>query len=397
MEKRDIMKHKNSIFYGIVCLGAAAACFYGADGISFSFLGLFDIKMKTVGIVFLIFGGLQLASGIFTDGDIAELIGNIIAFPLELLAWALEHWVITLLIVGAIIVFSNSKSDNKHDNSDGPVQELYSTEVTTTPTETAWVPPVTTEPVQTVPAQPYPGMHRNVGLCKNLTRDAQLLLVFVNDSTSSWTQQEMDWFVRDLVEPALAYIEYHAGQYGYMIDLETCVYPDEAGNIKTMNYHGTISDYDSKNLATDLVVRASETYGFTTANDMVKNLQDYAGTDQIAVVFCLDKPGRSYAQWHDTIDAYVEYAVVFSSWEGTVSRAGMVAHEVMHLFGADDLYAYDGKWVNRNALTESWYPQELLHQVQWNLYDNVISPYTAYAVGWLDTMPPQFECPEWWS
>ena len=389
------MEKDNHLFYGLGGLILGLICVTKLKNDVFDIVGLFDVTGKSVGILLLVIGGWNL----LISEDFANLLGEILALPFRLLGWALEHW---YLVLAAVLLFNWFG-----DKEEAPAKENIHMESATeqpvwtepAPAETEWVPPATTVPPQPERVvQPYAGMHRNAGLCKNLTRDAEVLLVFVNDSGSTWTDWEIQNFVGNMVEPGLAYIENQAAGYGYSITLEDCVYPDEAGNTKVMQYDGTVTGWRSDaGLNKDLLTSAAQTYGFASTDDMIKNVQDYAGTDQVAVVFCLDKAGRSYAQWHDTVDYFVEYAVVFTSQDGVQNRAGVFSHEVMHLFGADDMYSEGTERVNRAALVQKWHPRELFYRYTWNLQDNIICPYNAYAVGWMDYLPAEYNCAEWWS
>lgn len=389
------MKDENRLFYGIGASALAVLCLTWMKEDSFTFLGMFTVSCRTLGIILAIIGGWNL----LTSDGFGDFVGEVLAFPLRVLGWLVEYWYLAVLIVALVFWLKPDKEEPPETTEFTFPRQTYLQEtepVYTVPPVTATI-PVATTPTEPPVIQPYPGMHRNAGTCKNLTRNAQVLLVFVNDSASNWSQQEIQTFMTDLVYPGLDYIEYQAGKYGYNIVLETCWYPDDAGNARILYYDGTVADWDSAEPTMDLVNRARELYGFDSNLAMVENVNSYGGVDQTAVVFCLDKPGRSYANWHDTDNSYVEQAVVFTSMNGTRSRSDLIAHEVMHLFGADDLYANGGERENRAKLAGQWHPAELFYQGRWNIYENTICAYNAYAVGWLDTLPAEYDIPEWWS
>ena len=219
------------------------------------------------------------------------------------------------------------------------------------PTETQ--PPPTEATPQTVWAhEQYEGEHRNVGLCKNLTRNAMALLIFMNDSSSSWTQQEIQSYIGSDIDPGLGYIEYHAAQYGYPISFDKCVYSHENGDTNVVQYSGNVRDYDSDTLCDDLVDQAAAWYGFGSKEEMIRNVQDYAGTDQVALIFCLDKDGRSYSTWNTEENGFVEHSVIFTYQDGVRRSGDIVPHEIMHLFGVEDMYSDPGKRVNRAAMAQ---------------------------------------------
>lgn len=384
----------NGLFYGIFITVIGILCLTWMKEDSFRFLGMFTVQCKTLGIILLVIGGWKLLSN---DG-FGNLVGEILALPFRLLGWMLEYWYVTAAIV-ALVFWLRPEYEE-------PVKEEFHFAAATEQTASAQMVSGETEGIIVTPTlppakvyihQPYAGMSREAGICRNLRGDAMLLLVFVNDSSSTWTPKEIQNFIGNVVDPGLDFIVYRASEYGYGISVEKCVYQDDNGDTRVMQYNDTVYDLDAQYSTTDLAERAAETYGFASVTDMIENVRAYAGTDQVGIVFCMDKAGRSYAHRHDSDPDYVEYAMLFSSWKGHKTRAAEVAHEVMHLFGADDMYAEGDVRVNRAALAKKLHPRELYYEYQWNLYDNVVSPYTAYAVGWLDSLPAEYNVPEWWS
>ena len=390
----------NNLFYGIIFVVAGILFRIWMKEDSFTFWGLFTVECRTLGIPLLVIGGWLL----LTSNGFGNLVGEILALPFRLLGWALEHWYLVVLAVALFWYFGDRETEKE-----APRQEQSSVSVEVpmwtveAPAETVpvWIPettvPVATAPPVTDPVKEYPNDHRDVGLCKELTRNAEALLVFVNDSASNWTQQEIQNFMGNMVNPGLDFIERNASAWGYNITFESCYYEDGTGNVGILQYPGTVTDWDSETQVNDLVPLAAQNHGFATAEDMIKNVQDYAGTDQVAIVFVLDKDGRSYARWNTSNDSFVEHAVIYTSWDGKQERPYVIAHEVMHLFGAEDLYEDRGERVNRAAYVKRHYPRELFYLGQWNVNDNIICDFTAYTVGWLNYLPAEFNTQEWWS
>ena len=69
------------------------------------------------------------------------------------------------------------------------------------------------------------------------------------------------------------------------------------------------------------------------------------------------------------------------------------AHEIMHLFGAHDLYEEAEFTSEVTSYVKQTYPMEIMYRVtdeQGNSYDekiiNTISPITAYHLGWIDEL-----------
>ncbi len=124
--------------------------------------------------------------------------------------------------------------------------------------------------------------------------------------------------------------------------------------------------------------------GFPDSRAFVKSFRDRYGVRNVAILLHVDFKGRSFARRHfcppgKSCPPYpdsMEYAICYRDTERPVDPAGVspYIHEMFHLFGADDLYAVAG--------AEDYYPDDLMHE--WRLYpeEYVVSPLTAYAVGW---------------
>lgn len=375
---------KNGSLFPGVCLTALGIfCLIFMKEDVYRILGLFEMSGKTLGIISLVIGGWELLK----NDDFGKLLGEILALPFRLLGWLLKHWYVAVAVI--LLLFWLKPGETAE-----PEKALVHFG-----TEQEQTAPAETDPTEET-QQGHKATRRNGGVCKNLTQDAKVLLVFVNDNESSWTRNEINRFISDLVDPALEYIEYHAGQYGYSISLEDCSYYDNAGNIRALQFDGTISDGNDplvSILIPDMLRLVRETYGFSNDTEIVEDVRAYSGTEQVAVVFCLDKPGRSFSNAQGTGTETVESSMLYTSYKGADSRASVFAHELMHLFGAEDMYGEDGKRENRYAMAKAMHPNELFCGEQWNLYDNTISSFTAYAVGWLDTLPAEYDVPEWWS
>ena len=134
---------------------------------------------------------------------------------------------------------------------------------------------------------------------------------------------------------------------------------------------------------------------------MHDNLTEFAGTDQIAYVVMVDKGGRSYSLPYQgrnrsvSTDYQLEYAVIFSGFTDTSrdSASDTIAHELLHLFGAEDFY-YPA---SRETLAEEYYPTDIMLCAMPDLPYFTLGAYTAYTLGWTDTVAEVCAEPGWWG
>ena len=118
----------------------------------------------------------------------------------------------------------------------------------------------------------------------------------------------------------------------------------------------------------------------TEAVDNYKHYKKYAvNYDHLAVVYAVDKTGRSFCSYRGTLGKSTANAVIwFKDYDE--HRAGTLAHELFHTFGADDLYYEEGivpKEVEENFKTL------LGNSIMITSQDSAeLDPINAWLIGW---------------
>ena len=158
---------------------------------------------------------------------------------------------------------------------------------------------------------------------------------------------------------------------------------------KTVDF--TISD-DS-----DFMDALDEAFAQWTEEDLSyeRLLQEY-GADGIATCMFVNAPGRSYAIVYDGEDNVMESLVMFArNDKGTEEEPAVYAHEILHVFGAHDLY--NGEEYSREVTDyiAASYPDEIMRSVAGEgKISEQISRITAYHLGWIDEIPETESFPE---
>lgn len=100
--------------------------------------------------------------------------------------------------------------------------------------------------------------------------------------------------------------------------------------------------------------------------------------NEIAVVFAINRASRAYAlPERQNVYRDSEYCVTFRSYELALQRPHIViAHEILHLFGAADLYTPQ----NVAALAKIYFPQSIMDDGE------TMDEITRYAIGWTDDL-----------
>lgn len=206
-----------------------------------------------------------------------------------------------------------------------------------------------------------------------------LYSLFVDTPRSTWNHEEKEATLRNLNMAAL-YIEETAQEYGRETELVCDWKVNE-------NLTGeAVVDFeiaDDKDFLDQLDEKISV---------WVENLVDYEGLTEeydaegIALLVFVNNPGTSYAIVYDGTDNPKESVVFFAK-----EPPAVYAHEILHLFGAHDLYQ-DAEYSKEiTDYLQETYPTEIMRTVtgrEGEIFEetivNTVSPVTAYHLGWID-------------
>lgn len=240
----------------------------------------------------------------------------------------------------------------------------------------------------------------NTGTCRDLSQDAAIVVLFASDDESSWDQDSMSYVCRE-VEAAAKFIRDVAATYGYELELPVYYYADNAN--RRIHYSGVIMTGGEK---LDALESIAKNWGFADKWDMHETLQDHLEMEQLAYIVVHNKAGYCFAQSDSHMSglsdwSQPEYCVLSMSYaNGWVNQAESYVHELLHLFGAQDLYRKDvnGSVFNadRDALAMRLCPGEVMLCNVWDIRKAEISGFTAYCVGLIDFLPSNYDCDAWW-
>ena len=90
-------------------------------------------------------------------------------------------------------------------------------------------------------------------------------------------------------------------------------------------------------------------------------------------------------------DYYKESVVIYAGDSSDTSLPATIAHEMLHPFGADDLYFPYDTDTARAELAKEYFPDDIMLRVDPLLSTLTIGAYTAYKVGWTDSLDPKYE------
>ncbi len=228
-----------------------------------------------------------------------------------------------------------------------------------------------------------------------LTGRSVIVSIYIDDKNSKWTKAAKSRAARKL-NLAGAYIRKQAKKYGKKVDLVTDInqYPDIC-----YSYTSGMKITDSNRKQYQLYKDMKK---FIDQNIDLTALREKYETDSIGFVFHLNKEGVSSTVVHymeDKTKYFYECSTLFSKCDGKPEGASTYAHEMLHMFGARDLYEVsyiDGVTASLVLHTASKYPTEIMlttytrkgKQLPYRI-TNQISRVTAYFLGWKKKIPEE--------
>ena len=185
-----------------------------------------------------------------------------------------------------------------------------------------------------------------------------------------------------LIEESQHWIEKQAAQYGKKL---TFVNGTNGLFNETIHTRAPL-DYDNPDYNG---IDSNNYLGLTREHynvDDLLSLKESEGCDKAALLLMVDSAGRSYCEWNGANEEFMGTAVIYAD----NNLEGVIAHEILHLFSADDLYApYQSD--ENVAFIKEHYPNEVMYNDQVPIDNLIVSPYTAWKVGWTNKKEDWFD------
>lgn len=234
-------------------------------------------------------------------------------------------------------------------------------------------------------AAPEPGELGNprssykLGSAKSLEGKNLIYSLFVDTPDAEWTDRDKKKALKNL-EIAKEYIEAEAKDYHKKAELVVDFEENEdlTGNARI---HFSLKDGEDYEEALD-----EEIAGWLEDQIDYEALTKEYKAKGIATIVFVNHKGSTYAICYDGVDNPQESLVMFA---GEVPA--VYAHEILHLFGAHDLYE-DAEYTEEVCeYVKKAYPDEIMYTVKDEKgrlnnseIQNELSPVTAYHLGWVN-------------
>lgn len=224
----------------------------------------------------------------------------------------------------------------------------------------------------------FAGDTKDVGSASSLNGQVRLAIVFVSDGQSNWSRREQYVHMRRLkrgeqwiVSQSLAYHvsppRFKHRVYGRWFDIKLPSLPA-----------GTRSGNEN----VEMVHLVSQELGFESPQAWRSQFPE----EQFAALVFLKRDGASYAipQEAGLNPRYdIEGAVLYNNFEpGVPNCATCIAHELLHVFGAWDMYETFQITKKQMDFATQLYPDSIMLRTSYNPYELTMDPVTCWRIGW---------------
>ncbi|MEM8679333.1 MAG: hypothetical protein AAGF97_08280 [Planctomycetota bacterium] len=225
---------------------------------------------------------------------------------------------------------------------------------------------------------------RAVGSAGKLQGHVLVYHLFCNDQGTRWSEQRRGNALQRLMQ-ACSFITTQASRQQQQVSFAHEVGPP-------VDFEGRIPiNHEADPIWTQQILDAVSK---SSPAELVEQLKRKHRADHVAFCLHVDKNALSYnlASYAGVDGRFqAERAVCFTSYpDGRATATATYAHELLHLFGAGDLYfPYDkSEWRKQRA--RALFPNDIMYRADYNLNSLTIGAYTAYRIGWRDSLSSQF-------
>jgi len=236
---------------------------------------------------------------------------------------------------------------------------------------------------------------RDIGSARKLSGKTYVLVLFVSEKgQKEWSKAETRP-VMEKIHKATGWISKKSKLYG--VKNEFKVY--SLGSKEPIKLKNIPQGPGPKAGSSDILRVAMQSAGFEDGFDFFGYAKEKTSCDNCLVLIVSNTKGRSYAT-PESREAYMkniktgcaphqlESCLIFSKYsDGRNIAAPTIAHEILHLFGATDLYDNN---TQKNELMGKHFPNSIMRRINYTFDKLELDPLTAYLTGLTDT------CKEWY-
>ena len=216
--------------------------------------------------------------------------------------------------------------------------------------------------------------------------DGNIYVLTCYISETGWTDTEYEQYSA-MIQEAEDWLVAQAATYGKEVSFQNGVYGIET----PLLYDNIVSGNGVGDEPVDLVSKLMPKIGYKNGLEFVDWVHKNTDCTGCLVLIAANKPGRGYSMaYKDEYDRkkyFLEGTILYTSYEeGVPGCAAGIAHELCHLFGAEDLYATFIQTAENEARARELFPNDIMLRVSYDISTQKIDKLTAWLVGLTDDM-----------
>jgi len=211
--------------------------------------------------------------------------------------------------------------------------------------------------------------------------DIYTLCFFVDTQKDQWTEEEVEYYMGEL-ENSQYWLMEEASVYGAEINFIN----DYFATVEEVVEVPTVTMQNSFRLLQEVMLQMS----YKDYRDFLNFQQFDIEENKLSVLFFIKSNNRSHARNYShkrNLDTAIIYA---KSTYGRLTNHYVFSHELLHLFGAWDLYHGESQTLDQAIKLKALFPNSIMINTWSNQEHLEVDELTAFLVGWAEEVEDEF-------
>ncbi len=218
---------------------------------------------------------------------------------------------------------------------------------------------------------------------QSLTDEVYLFPLFVDTDKDNWQPEEREYYLEEL-KKSQSWLQEQARPYGQRIEFNDGYFMRS----KDLIYIGEVSRENPQLMLSKVM----EELNYKDFEDFCQQNNFDFQKNKLKFILFVKSINRSHAYdfWSNT---QVDIAVIYSSSRiGVITDEYVISHEILHQFGAWDLYHEPGRMSLENAQrAKELYPNSIMISTFSRKDELEVDELTAWRVGWHNDFKEEYQ------